>query len=89
MAPKIESERVYEDGGYTATVLAFGYRFAVSYVNNEIRAHGLNVSQYGRHGWKLDGAHKAAIKTVQGRLDELGDEFKAKHGALYAEGEAA
>jgi hypothetical protein len=69
--------------------LAFGYRFAVSYVNSEIRAHGLGVSQYGRHGWKLDGAAKAARNTIQARLDELGDEFKAKHRALYADGEAA
>jgi hypothetical protein len=77
------------NGGYTATVVAYGYRFAVSYVNSEIRAHGLGVSQYRRHGWKLDGAHKAAIKAIQSRLDELGDQFKAKHRALYPDGEAA
>ena len=39
-------------------MLAYGNRFGVVYVNNEIRARGLNVSQYGRHDWKLDSAHK-------------------------------
>jgi len=38
---------------------------------------------------KLDGAHKAAIKAIQSRLDELGDQFKARHRALYPDGEAA
>jgi hypothetical protein len=86
---KIESETVYEDGGYTATVWHYGYKFAASYVNNEIRIRGLNVSQYGRHGWKLSYSAKAAHKVVADRIDELGDEFKAKHRALYADGEAA
>jgi hypothetical protein len=83
MTVTIENEQVFEDGGYSATVNSFGFVFGVNFVAGEIRAHGLNVSQYGHKGWKLGASHKKAVAAVDARLEQLGPEFMAKHRALY------
>ena len=81
---RIAHETVYEDGGYTAEVHAYGAVYAVHYVAGEIRTTLIG----GRRppmGWKRKATPEAARKAVEARLAALGPEFHASHAALYAE----
>jgi hypothetical protein len=78
-------ETVYEDGGYNMLVQHFGREYAVSYVNAEIRIHGVNKACQRGPSWKHAASRKAIIALVEARLADLGPDFKAKHVALYAE----
>lgn len=87
--PRITFEQIFDDGGYAATVESYyGLTFAVSYVADEIRPHGLSIGSgtpFKRVKIAADGARKLVAK----RLADLGPEFRAKHLALYAEEIAA
>src|SRR5262245_12050532 len=79
---RIAHETIFEDGGYSAEVHAFGAVYAANFVMGEVRLT-LIVGSRPAMGWKRKATPEAARKAVAARLAELGPEFMAKHRALY------
>jgi hypothetical protein len=78
----IKSE-IYEDGGYSALVRAFGREISINYINGEIRTYG-GASQYEKINWKVDGAIKAAKEFAAWQISLQPKAWHAAHKNLYA-----
>lgn len=80
------SDAMIAEGSFSALVQIYGYEFAVHYINSEVTLFGTQSLAYDRRPrWQHQGAVKAAKQWAADTLDALGEEFKARHVALYAD----
>lgn len=84
---KVEVSAEYiAEGCYTELVAAYGYEFAVHFVNSQFNIYGTQSLAYDRRPrWQFNGAVKAVKEYAAAKVASLGEEFMNKHIALYAE----